>query len=45
MKQELSRCSFSQFGLMDAILDEKLGFEPKRIEGELLLCKKKGTGK
>lgn len=35
----------SQFGLMDAILDEKLGFEPKRIEGELLLCKKRGTGK
>ena len=35
----------SQFGLMDAILDEKLGFKPKRIEGELLLCKKRGTSK
>ena len=30
----------SQFGLIDAILDEKLGFKPKREEGELLLCKK-----
>ena len=27
----------SQFGLMDAILDEKLGFTPKREEGDLLL--------
>lgn len=27
----------SQFGLMDAILDEKLGFTPKREEGELVL--------
>ena len=35
----------SQFGLMDAILDEKLGFEPKRIEGELLLCKKRESSK
>lgn len=31
----------SQFGLMDAILDEKLGFTPKREEGELLLLGKK----
>lgn len=30
----------SQFGLMDAILDEKLGFTPKREEGELLLMGK-----
>ena len=30
----------SQFGLMDAILDEKLGFTPKRDEGELLLARK-----
>ena len=30
----------SQFGLMDAILDEKLGFTPKRDEGELLLVRK-----
>jgi hypothetical protein len=30
----------SQFGLMDAILDEKLGFTPKREEGELLLMVK-----
>ena len=30
----------SQFGLIDAILDEKLGFVPKREEGELLLVKK-----
>lgn len=27
----------SQFGLIDAILDEKLGFTPKRDEGKLLL--------
>ena len=31
----------SQFGLMDAILDEKLGFIPKREEGELILMGKK----
>ena len=30
----------SQFGLMDAILDEKLGFTPKRDEGELLMVRK-----
>lgn len=30
----------SQFGLLDAILDEKLGFTPKRDEGELLLVRK-----
>lgn len=30
----------SQFGLMDAILDEKLGFTPKREEGEVLLVSK-----
>lgn len=30
----------SQFGLMDAILDEKLGFTPKREEGELVLMEK-----
>ena len=30
----------SQFGLMDAILDEKLGFIPKREEGELILMGK-----
>ena len=30
----------SQFGLMDAILDEKLGFTPKRKEGDLLLLGK-----
>lgn len=28
----------SQFGLMDAILDEKLGFTPKREEGDILLA-------
>lgn len=30
----------SQFGLMDAILDEKLGFKPKREEGEVILASK-----
>ena len=30
----------SQFGLMDAILDEKLGFTPKRDEGALLMVRK-----
>lgn len=30
----------SQFGLIDAILDEKLGFAPKRDEGEILLVRK-----
>ena len=30
----------SQFGLMDAILDEKLGFTPKREEGDILLMEK-----
>ena len=30
----------SQFGLMDALLDEKLGFTPKREEGELILMGK-----
>lgn len=30
----------SQFGLMDAILDEKLGFKPKREEGDVLLASK-----
>ena len=30
----------SQFGLMDAILDEKLGITPKREEGELMLMSK-----
>ena len=30
----------SQFGLMDAIFDEKLGFTPKRDEGEVLLVRK-----
>lgn len=30
----------SQFGLMDAILDEKLGFKPKRDDGALLLVRK-----
>ena len=30
----------SQFGLIDAILDEKLGFDPKRKEGALFLVKK-----
>lgn len=30
----------SQFGLIDAILDEKMGFTPKRDEGELLLVRK-----
>ena len=30
----------SQFGLLDAILDEKLGYTPKRDEGELLLVRK-----
>lgn len=30
----------SQFGLMDAILDEKLGFNSKRDEGVVLLAKK-----
>ena len=31
----------SQFGLMDAILDEKLGFSPKREEGELFILKRR----
>jgi len=30
----------SQFGLMDAILDEKLGFKPKREEGDVILARK-----
>ncbi len=30
----------SQFGLMDAILDEKLGIVPKRIEGDVILASK-----
>ena len=30
----------SQFGLMDAILDEKLGFTPKRDEGELFILRR-----
>ena len=32
----------SQFGLMDSILDKKLGFVPKRKEGEMLLCQPGG---
>lgn len=28
----------SQFGLMDAILDEKLGYKPKREEGDIILA-------
>lgn len=30
----------SQFGLLDAILDEKLGFKPKREEGDIMVLKK-----
>lgn len=30
----------SQFGLIDAVLDEKLGFKPKRDEGELFILRK-----
>ena len=35
----------SQFGLMDAILDEKLGFKPKREEGEAMIIYKSDPGK
>lgn len=30
----------SQFGLIDAVLDEKMGFEPRRKEGDVLLVRK-----
>ena len=30
----------ARFGLMDAILDEKLGFKPKREEGDVILASK-----
>ena len=34
----------SQFGLMDAILDEKLGIPPKREEGDVILASKEPEG-
>ena len=31
----------SQFGLIDSILDVKLGFKPKRKEGDIILATRK----
>lgn len=33
----------SQFGLIDAIIDEKMGVIPKRVEGDILLLRKSDT--
>lgn len=41
MNSRSSDCYLSsQFGLLDAILDEKLGFKPKREEGDIMVLKK-----